>query len=344
MIASRLKRSRGRQGGMTLVELIISMALGLIILGAMSTLFITNSQNRREIDNVAQQLENGRYAIRLLRDELQVAGFYGEYSSPSGVAAITPCDVTLANWDDALELSVVGSNDADGYTCLNSLSSGIKRKDNGAAIMVQRASTQCLTCCSVGGACDTSEGVFATNTAYFQTALCETDIDAGTGYVLAMRGISSEEETATDPFTLRARTCTSAARGPIRPFLRKIFYISENATLNVLTLKPGAAPTDGDSDVLVDGIEDMQFEFGVDTDGDGAPDEFKETPASATEWSNVMGVKVWILARAPETTQGYSDEKTYTLAGRVIAAPGDAYKRHVFSTYVEFVTPAGRRP
>ncbi|CAL94794.1 putative type 4 pilus biogenesis protein [Azoarcus olearius] len=329
------------QCGMTLVELLIAMVLGLVVLGAMSTLFITNSQTRREIDNVAQQLENGRYAIRLLRDELQVAGFLGEFTSPSGVADLSPCDETLANWDDALELAVTGSNNATAaaaFACLGSLGAGIKSEGATGAIFVQRASTQCGPCCADEVDCTTPVGDFVGDLAYFQTALCQTDIDGGTSFVLAQRGTANP-----GPFVLRNKSCASTAAGPTRIFLRKIFYVSENATLNVLTVRPGVEPSADNVEALVEGIEDIQFEFGVDTNGDGAPDEFRDAPSSAAEWANVMGVKVWILARAPETTRGYKDEKTYTLGAKTSGPFNDEYKRHVFSTYIEFTTPAGRR-
>ncbi|ANQ85341.1 putative type 4 pilus biogenesis protein [Azoarcus olearius] len=333
---------RSLQAGITLVELLIAMVLGLIVLGAMSTLFITNTQTRREIDNVVQQLENGRYAIRLLRDELQVAGFLGEFTSPSGIADLSPCDETLANWDDALELAVTGSNNAAAaaaFSCLTSLGTGVNSEGATGAIFVQRASTQCTTCCTIDGPCNTAVANFAANLAYFQTALCQEDLDGGNYFVLAQRGTGANP----GPFLRQAKNCDTSDRGPIRPFLRKIFYVSENATLNVLTVQPGVEPSADNVEVLVEGIEDIQFEFGVDTNGDGAPDEFRDAPSSAAEWADVMGVKVWILARAPETTRGYKDEKTYTLGAKTSGPFNDEYKRHVFSTYVEFTTPAGRR-
>lgn len=315
-----------RQSGLTLVELMIAMVLGLIVLGALSALFISNSQTRRELDNVAQQLENGRYAIRLLRDELQVAGFYGEFTTPSGSAAVSPCNENVSTWDDSLELAVAGANDAGAdaaFSCITTLGAGVRNKGGTGAIFVQRVSTQAAT-------------TLVSNVAYFQTALCQDDINSGNLFVLALRGSGSP-----GPFVLKNKKC-AAALGPIRPFLRKIFYVSESASLNVLQVRAGVAPSASDVEVVVEGIEDIQFEFGVDTDGDGAPDEFQSAPAAA-DWINVMGVKVWVLARTPEVSRGYRDEKTYTLGAKTIAPFNDGYKRHVFSTYVEFTTPAGRR-
>lgn len=62
--------------GITLVEVMIAMVLGLILLGALSNVFIGNMQTRTEIEKVGRQIENGRYAMQLLLDDLSNAGFF----------------------------------------------------------------------------------------------------------------------------------------------------------------------------------------------------------------------------------------------------------------------------
>jgi type IV pilus assembly protein PilW len=93
---------------------------------------------------------------------------------------------------------------------------------------------------------------------------------------------------------------------------------------------------------IVDGIENLQFDYGVDESaGDqGAPDIFTATP-TATQWPNVTAARVHILARNNERTLGYSDPKSYTRFGGV--APADNFKRHAYSELVRLNNPAGRR-
>jgi type IV pilus assembly protein PilW len=59
--------------------------------------------------------------------------------------------------------------------------------------------------------------------------------------------------------------------------------------------------------------------------------------------SNVVAVKIYVLARSKEATAGYNDTKTYALGSTTLGPFNDAYKRHVFSSTVRLITVSGRR-
>jgi type IV pilus assembly protein PilW len=96
---------------------------------------------------------------------------------------------------------------------------------------------------------------------------------------------------------------------------------------------------------LIEGIEAFHVEYGIDTSGDGSPDSYSSTPpTTAADLSNVVAVKIYVLARNREITPGYTDAKSYQLGGApVIAAANDGFKRHVFSSTIRLVNPSGRR-
>src|SRR2546422_3163479 len=80
----------------------VGLTLGVIVLFALVTLFVSNSRMQREIDQASQQIENGRYALDLLRDDLRLAGYYGDAVPQQGytvAAATIPniCATTVAN-------------------------------------------------------------------------------------------------------------------------------------------------------------------------------------------------------------------------------------------------------
>src|SRR3989338_11045766 len=87
--------SRQAQHGLSLIEMMISITIGLIILSAMATLFSNQSKVRNELDKSNRMIDNGRYALELLTDNVRLAGFYGNYM-PSGTPAATPdpCNLT----------------------------------------------------------------------------------------------------------------------------------------------------------------------------------------------------------------------------------------------------------
>ena len=63
------------QRGLSLIELMISITLGLIILASLSTLFVNQSRTRVELDKSSRMIDNGRYAMELLSNDLRLAGW-----------------------------------------------------------------------------------------------------------------------------------------------------------------------------------------------------------------------------------------------------------------------------
>src|SRR5215471_17378992 len=77
------------------------LTIGVIVLFALVTLFIGNSRTRAEVDQASQQIENGRYALDLLRDDLHLAGYYGDVVPQQGFTLATAqipsiCATTVA--------------------------------------------------------------------------------------------------------------------------------------------------------------------------------------------------------------------------------------------------------
>lgn len=68
--------------GRTLVELMISMTIGLIIMLAVSTLYVTNTQTYRVTDDKALLEEDGRLALATIAFNLRMAG-YGQLTDAS---------------------------------------------------------------------------------------------------------------------------------------------------------------------------------------------------------------------------------------------------------------------
>jgi type IV pilus assembly protein PilW len=69
-------RPTGRNAvrGLTLVELMIAMMLGLLVVGSASAIFISNRQTYRATEGLGRVQENGRMAFELLSRDLREAG------------------------------------------------------------------------------------------------------------------------------------------------------------------------------------------------------------------------------------------------------------------------------
>ena len=326
----RIRVSCSRERGISLIEMMIAMTLGLLVIGAMTTIFVNNSQSRRELDKAAQQLENGRYAIQILRDEISMAGYYDAIASlPDTLNSTTTsaCSGDVDVWKGSMDIAVQGFT-PDTFPC------SISAKGGTELLFVQRAST----------AVTAPDALNASN-GYLQVSLC------GDEYVSAVADKPFRLKAGSGTFDLQQIDCKSTNRAPIRQYLRRAFFIAGNnvtgdaiPTLKRADFRAQALGTiNPDVQALVEGIEDMHFEYAIDTSGDGSPDTFADNPAGA-QLQNIVGVRLWLLARALEPSPGYdASTKTFTLGSKGPVQFADNYKRHVFSTYVELIHPVGRR-
>ena len=306
---------RASQHGMTLVELMVSLAVGLVIIAAATLLFVNSSQARREVDMSAEPIENGRYGLDALTRELSQAGFYGTLVDTTGTT-LAPCSLDPAVWADSLDIVAFGLNNADpDPVCL-------ARKPGTDAVFVQRAAT--CTTAEAGAAC-----AEVPTQAYMQVSECGAEYNA-TPVVIALGGNAA--------LKLQTRACDGTLASK-RRFIRRFFYVDAADVLNYVDITPSgpSAPVP-----IVENIEQMQVEYGIDADGDGTPERFAPT---TPDWTQVIGARVWLLARSADPSGNTSAAARFEMSDTVvdIAAAARLPKRRVYTTFIPFVTPKSRR-
>ena len=324
---------RQRQKAFTLVELMIAMTISLGIVAALATLLVNNSRAHDELERSSRQIENGRYAMELLTHELQLAGFLGELPQTGAVYVTTdPCATTLSGlgFDDVPFNVPVGIEGFQGTSVDPAPTCALDHKTDTAALVVRRLDTNTTAVASV-----------AANNAYMQTSRCASD-PAGTRFVLS--------DTAAD-FTLRNLACTG--QQAVRRYITRIYYVASCdvcgsdtiPTLKRVEFVNGAMSITP----LAHGVEELELEYGFDTDADGAPDVYLTglsgtASAADDDWSNVMAVRVWLVSRATDPTPAYTDDKEYHLGLAGDFGPyNDAFKRRAYSQLVRLNNPAGLR-
>ncbi len=95
---ARTMMIRAYKAGFSLVEPMVAMAIGLALLAGLVSVFAISSRAHRELQQTAQLLDNGRFAIETISSDLQQAGFYGQfYDLPAAKASLPdPCDIVSA--------------------------------------------------------------------------------------------------------------------------------------------------------------------------------------------------------------------------------------------------------
>ena len=65
-------------------------------------------------------------------------------------------------------------------------------------------------------------------------------------------------------------------------------------------------------EILVDGVEDLQFEWFIDDTGDGQYNRV-DTTLACEDAVNVIGAKIWLMVRSSRERPGYADDTVYTM-------------------------------
>ncbi len=99
-----------RERGVTLIELLIAVAIGSFILLGLTTLASSSSRNERELSRSARQLDNARYALQIMGDDIKLAGFFGaQYNlGDPTAAALNVCDTPPTTVEMAVP--ILGAN------------------------------------------------------------------------------------------------------------------------------------------------------------------------------------------------------------------------------------------
>jgi type IV pilus assembly protein PilW len=258
----------------------------------------------------------------------------------------------LAGIRPAMRLHIQGYDNiaASTLSCLTDVKVGTD------AFVVRRASG-----CVVGSAGCTG---LAAGAPAFQASSCSGAAELGSGVVANYYRL----DTDVGNLTLHKRNCEPVPPGDIadiRRYVLRIYYVANNdkAGDGIPTLKyrelsaSSGVMAFGTPLSLVQGIEQLQIEYGLDTNADGdadvytaAPDSYLGCAAAAcvVNWASVVSAKLFVLSRSIDVSPGHTDTKSYVLGNKAdgsansFAAFGDGYKRRVFQEAVRLQNPSGR--
>ncbi|MFM8443318.1 MAG: PilW family protein [Methylococcus sp.] len=326
------------QRGFSLVELMVALVLGLALVAAVGALSVNTLRSYRVLNLAGGQIENGRYAFKLIRDDVEHAGFWGVFnpaslslpsSQPDPCVTSTP---PLKNLADSVLLPVTG-------TCAVTLTSKLGGTNT---LILLRASSRVAPCSEIDDDDKNKENT------YIQT-IYDTCIIGKNTSLIKREGSHIEASTVPKPdCSLYSLVKPDDSKADIRQFHVRIYYIrSYSQTGDGIPTLMRKDPINGDgaADAMVEGIENMQIRYGIDDNRDGFPDRYTTAtapPNSMSDWSNIVAVKIFLLVRDLQATSGYTDTATYDLGGLSVT-PGGAYHRRVFSQTIRLINPAGRR-
>jgi type IV pilus assembly protein PilW len=342
------------EAGLTLVEMMVAIVISMLLTVAIGGIYLGSKSSFRYQDALSRVQENARFAMERLSRDIRMAGYNGCGNLPNVNVANTVNNWTKNPWVDL-------SNPVMGY---EGGVSAFPAEFPGAvpgtdAIILKGADTSneltVIKYYKSTGQIDTT-----VNTIQAGEILIITDSDCSQTSIFQMTGPASASHTniVHDTGTGVPGNCTKdlGASCPgsmphqfqpgssLLPMYANGYYIKPSATADggnslwmiSLTGQTIGRPTDATDTELINGVENMQIEYGVDTDdtdnniyGLSANKYVKAN--SVTDWSKVVSVKVSLLLATPDNLS--SKSQTYTYNGTTTTAT-DRRVRHVYTSVI----------
>lgn len=338
---------RLRNSGFSLIELMISITIGLLIVAGVTMLIARTSASRGELEKANRQIENGRYAYEVIAHDLRHAGYYGLIPAAKTPSTTAPdvCATAATTIANSLSFAV----------------QGISNYGSGNPEAVRAAIFSCLP----AGAIVPGTDVLAIRRVATEVT-ATADLDSATLYVqtgLVPDGSGSGKQRSqlnvglpSAPFPAKVKDAGTGSTGanvpvyttpaPLRRYIVRIYFISpcsepvltcptgstQLPTLKRIELGAGTFPAKDSAgkdivEVIAEGIEDLQVDYGVNcyTNGtylDGSANSYVPyvpvpysltSPACADSWQDVVSTKIYLLARNIDKSLDYKDKRQYQL-------------------------------
>ncbi|MCB1732518.1 MAG: PilW family protein [Halieaceae bacterium] len=339
------RQTVGKAGGFSLIELMVSIVLGMIILAGATSIYLASKRSMTEGEQVAAISENGRFALQLLNTAVRHVGFFGG-SNPADIREDGSLGVVAGDCDSGTGPAAAYTTDNAMFAVRTTSASVLGCIDdaylgpdgNGTDVLVIKGvAPSPLYDADPDDPSATRDGVIS-----FPTGLSAEDV-----YVIA----NSESGILLDGADTAPSVSvgTEFAQGVAWPYRMQIYYVRQPAgggapmlSRKVLQWDSTAGAMAVVTQDLVQGVENIHYLFSYDSDGDGEVDALGDLSdvggPTDDNWNLVMSLQVYMLVRSDVTDPNYTDEKTYNL-GDISVTPGGNVRRILLNTDIAMRNP-----
>ncbi|MDE2107997.1 MAG: PilW family protein [Gammaproteobacteria bacterium] len=355
-----------QQSGLSLIELMIAMAVGLILLAGVLSIFISSRQGYSTNSAVATVQENGRFALDFIRDATRQAGYMGCGTSGQIVSYLNPVPGSLP-YD--FDIGVYGFE----YTGTAPTKTFVIGSENPAAVVAGDWSPTLDASLPASGADYAIPGsdvlvvryavsdpayitsIPSNNSASYKLnnnfSVSPSDIvlisNCLSGIVMQITNVSAGGGSgnvvantggAWSPGNGQKGIPASFVGAQLIKPVTDVFYIGQGTDKSPALFEAVTDPTAAtgfDYNELVPGVENMQVLYGVDTTGTRVPSEYDTADVvnAANAWNRVVSVRVSLLVRSGTGAVPQSAAApAYDLLDTNVIVPRDTRLRRIFTS------------
>jgi type IV pilus assembly protein PilW len=337
--------------GFSIVELMVAVAISLLLLTGVVAIFVSSKTSYETNERFSRIEENGRFALDAIMTDLRASGFVGCARQPTYLSTSLNSATSL-QWN-FLAGPVTGFQATGTNTWSPAMDTFVASPLSGSDVLVARVPVRervafPLTA-NVGAptndlqvAAGSSGGVLTGDIAmaYSCEAISVFQVSSytqGTGVIVhATNTAGQTPRNANNTVNYSYRQAVTN----VVPIETVAYYIAPATRVSDATDPAPAGTTSlwrrrGNiaAEELVEGIEQMQVQYGVDTTGDVIVDAYRtaDQVQADGQWNDVISVSVALLVRSLEQYGTDTDQRAYTLLDVNVAAPADRRLREVFT-------------
>jgi type IV pilus assembly protein PilW len=332
------------QIGISLVEVLVAMVISLFLLAGIVQVYLANSASYSFTNAVSRVQENARYAMDIMAQDLRMAGFFGcAVYDPEDPAAM---DLLVNNLNtagpgydpelhDFLSQPLVEGTENDGLNGSDSITLRGTSPGN-VTVLPPYMSTSAVVFVTQPHGLQADDIVMISNCRggdIFQV----TNINPMNGTVVHNTGAGSPGNYNPDNCQGGNAHCFSQTYGADASLFRM------QATTYTIAAGESGEPAlwrsvNGVNQELVDGIEQMQLLYGVDTTDDDHPNQYMtsdlitDVVTAPNNWNDVMSIRLMLLVRS--ANDGVVEAPQVVNYNGATAAAADQRLRQVFTTTI----------
>lgn len=307
MNAAVHKHFTTRQAGLSLIELMVAMVIGLILIAGVIEIYVNSKQTYRDQDALSRLQENGRYALGILTTNVRPAGFSGcgdiESVTPTIIAlgtvpssfaadsAVTGSEYKTSTWDPALP-GALGANVLANTDILTVSRAG----DCGATLTGNLAADNANIKVNSNNTCGFSQN---------DVVMISDCVDAEIFKITSNPSTNGPDQTLTHGNSTNITNKLSKLYqqdAEVLTFNSETYFV-RNGTGGIpsLWVLDNTQATGGNNPLeLVEGVENMQVEYALDAGSDGVPDSYAAADVAKANWDKVVAVRIRLLLRTIE--------------------------------------------
>ena len=322
--------SRKKQSGISLVEVMIAMLLGIFLLGSVVQFFVSSRQSNRVHEATSRMQETGRMALEIMARDIRMADFWGCASDISNV--VNNLNSAGTGYIDFQSGGVAGTEGGTGPDTL------ILRGGFGTGLTLEPPyGPQASANVKVPAGNDLQQGdiVLLADCTQGDVFQISNANPGGAGTVVHNTGSTTQpgNYNASNPGCPGANAhCLSKVYGADAGMfaVQEIIY-------TVGTGSEGEPALFRNGAEFLDGVEDLQILYGEDTDaagsaGEGIANYF--VPADqVADMERVIGIRIAVVARSDHDNLVTGNAQSYAVLGSSVTA-ADRRIRRVYETTV----------